>query len=311
MESKYKIIRIERIMNELARYITNADKNYIQEKLDEAARLSTDGRNISSILEPTIKVLIKEWSEKSKLFYLYDLKLIDPPPRACYDIMIASDADDIIIPIDIKISNFESNSADNLNFETSVSFIAAGAEMEKSGRQKETIKKNLKQLNKEKRPPIDFYYLVVDKNLDYNEDGSLHIYYTSILTMKEISSNASNGIQANWTKNIEAGRTCLIEPTEEMLNNDDHAELPRRVYRSYEDSITLLIDKMKESIEKRMIQVRKDRQNLRLISSMMHDRSLGELPDDNEDNEEPMLLLEEPERIEEINDTGEQQLDNN
>ena len=311
MNDNIKIIRSERIMNDLAKYLTHIDFKVMQDAKDEIKILNgnhkVDGRLESSFLEPLVKNLIDDWIKQSQIAKLYDLYIPDVKIREAYDVLIQSYDEELNLYIDIKIPNLNNKHADNLNFETAMPLLAAGIERgaKGSGKNKSTNKatifKDMKELDKLNLPPTDIYYLVVDKN---DKDGHLFVYYTSILTMKELKPNAKNGLQVDWINTMNKGRTCLIHPTEELLAQDDSAELPRRTYRSFEDSIAYIMSVLRESENKAAILAKNIKKINNLFDKMCSKRHIGDIDENDENDSEAKEVIEE-------NDRGESQFDNN
>lgn len=235
-----KVAKTEEILTSLFDFIHNEDKTPKNEDGLE------DGRTQSTLAEKTYAIpLISKFVAESETSKKYQLKLEVPGKRSWADVILISDKDGLFIPCNIKISDFKS--ADNLNcrhadlvvttgyyekFENEIKFEVASIK----------LWNQIKKLHyKHYKKPVDYYFLV------FNKQDASKSYFTSLLTVKELVSNGSNGAQANWETNRKLGRTSILPVTPEDVQGDIARGLMPREYRSYSDSIDYVIDKCIDS----------------------------------------------------------------
>lgn len=275
MTSSEKNILSESLMTELCLFI----RSKTNEEVDLSKVYHKDGRANSAILESVIIDVVLEWAKQSFLIKALSLEIYVPEDRHCYDVMIRSkNSTSIIIPINIKISNIAKKGNDNLGIDSAATFIFGGKEMETRSRVKDIILDEIDAIQELGLEPLDYYYLVVDKTPD--ENNHIVAYPFSILTITNIVPNgaASNGIQACWWKNSCEPRTSLVYPNEFLWELDDLLNMKHRVYRSYEDSINLILSVKDEVLSKKIEACEKERLINSKLKSMSNGKYLGDRP---------------------------------
>ncbi len=275
MTSSEKNILSESLMTELCLFI----RSKTNEEVDLLKVYHKDGRANSAILESVIIDVVLEWAKQSFLIKALSLEIYVPEDRHCYDVMIRSkNSTSIIIPINIKISNIAKKGSDNLGIDSAITFIAGGKETKTRRHDKDSILDEIDAIQELGLDPLDYYYLVVDKNPD--ENNHVVAYPFSILTITNIIANgaASNGIQACWWKNACEPRTSLVYPNEFLWELDDLLNMKHREYRSYEDSINLILNVKDEVLSKKIEACEKERLINSKLKSMSHGKYLGDRP---------------------------------
>lgn len=275
MTSSEKNILSESLMTELCLFI----RSKTNEEVDLLKVYHKDGRANSAILESVIIDVVLEWAKQSFLIKALSLEVYVPEDRHCYDVMIRSkNSTSIIIPINIKISNIAKKGSDNLGIDSAITFIAGGKETKTRRHDKDSILDEIDAIQELGLDPLDYYYLVVDKNPD--ENNHVVAYPFSILTITNIIPNgaASNGIQACWWKNACEPRTSLVYPNEFLWELDDLLNMKHREYRSYEDSINLILNVKDEVLSKKIEACEKERLINSKLKSMSNGKYLGDRP---------------------------------
>lgn len=167
----------------------NKITTFLKEKNLALSDKFDDGRINSIDNEPYIISLIKEYVESKDY-----IKLDVPLKRHWYDIAFTFniEGNEIFVPVNIKITNFNNNSADNASSWKGL-FWTFYNTIDTSNYQKmyEIIRNN--SLESIKGINNDYYYIVVDKSNNNN------IVFNSIKQMSEVTKNANNmPFQIKW-----------------------------------------------------------------------------------------------------------------
>lgn len=235
-----KLRRNDEILTDLIDYIvrfTYNEDEFIHNNLE-------DGRTISMIGERNFVVpIIDDWVKTSELARRNEIKLIVPPERKSYDILLEG-ANEIYIPCNIKISSW--SSPDNLNIQNIQNMLCFGEDLSSAKTRKKSQEKHLKYVRRSKNrfyEPSDYYFICVYKN-DMSQS-----FFTSALSLSNPTLNANNLVQCNWKIERDNGRQVVYEVTEEDINEDISRGLTPRRHRNYSDSIDLILDSVLKSYE--------------------------------------------------------------
>jgi hypothetical protein len=171
--------------------------------------------------------------------------------------LLSKNDDSIIIPCNIKISNFAQS--DNLSCQNVLDLISSGNIPDKIPKTKDAVYKNVLNIKRKKmfKEPIDYYFICINKK-DMKKS-----YHTSLLTIKEFTLNASNLLQCHWGNDLKKGRTSLYKLTEKDIESDNKRKFTKRVYRSYEDSILNVLQSYNECYNMRDKQTKKAKKILK------------------------------------------------
>lgn len=174
--------------------------SFLNSKTLELSSNFEDGRVNSMANEPYIIDLIKEYYKNDETVILHL-----PVDRYWYDLAITYKDVDIFVPINIKITNFDNNSADNANswkglFWTFYNKLDVGNYTKMLNIISETNFDLIEKIDN------DYYYIVVDK-----KKGN-RVVFNSIKQLSEVVKNANNlPYQIKWGKNLEVRDNTVRE----------------------------------------------------------------------------------------------------
>ncbi|AWX42869.1 Uncharacterised protein [Metamycoplasma cloacale] len=201
MKKKYILEDYDSVLTEL---IENVWKN----EIIKFSKINEDGRINSTINEEeAINILLSKYQD-IKIFKDWELIIErQPKPRYWYDILIHNRDNTFYCPINIKISNLNRNTADNLNSKEGLYFSLTGKIEEKTpntwGKYFELLAKNFTEHDS------DYFFIIINKN------NTSDIFYNSLRRIPHLTSNGNNPpFQCVWSKN----RNIEIRTYEESKN---------------------------------------------------------------------------------------------
>ncbi|MEE3927969.1 hypothetical protein V2E24_00045 [Mycoplasmopsis ciconiae] len=176
------------------------------------SKSSSDGRLNSIINEIEIVEVLLKIYKRIPIFNKWNLSLsAHPTPRYWYDILISDPEKEFYCPINIKITNLNKASADNISSKEGLYFSLTGEIKEKCpnswSEYLELLSKNIKEHER------DYYFLVFDK-IDNKK-----IIFNSMRRIKSLTPNGNNlPFQCKWfdntipyNRNFEEAQNFLIE----------------------------------------------------------------------------------------------------
>ncbi len=175
------------------------------------SKSQADGR-VDSILneKEVIKVALSIYN-KIKIFNDWNLILEEQPKeRYWYDIIIRNDDNSFYCPINIKISDFNNSSADNISSKSGLFFALTGEVKETCPNNFRSyfnlLSTNIKETN------TDYYFIVLNKTKKND------IIFNSLKRLKSLTPNGNNlPFQCKWSENRERKNRTFEEYKDFLL----------------------------------------------------------------------------------------------
>ncbi|QGZ97357.1 restriction endonuclease [Mycoplasma sp. NEAQ87857] len=187
--------------------------NYLKTKKFHFSTDDIDGRVNSIQNEKEIINLILSSYKEIEIFQNWELKIYEQPrARYWYDIIIKNNDNSFYCPINIKISNFNIGSADNISSKEGLFFALTGLTSENCpnnwNEYFKLLSANIKSNN------TDYYFIIFDKS------DTQKIVFNSLKRLKTLTPNGNNlPFQCKWSENDERIERTFEESKEFLLGN--------------------------------------------------------------------------------------------